>query len=266
MNVDWIKLGAQLLNFVILVLLLRHFLYGRILGAVEERENRIASRLEEAEEERKEATEEAERHRREREEMKEERDEVLAEARQEAEERREELLAEARQEAERAREKWRKGLERRQEELLGQLRGRAATATYRIAEQALTELADVDLQRQAVDAFIDRLESEAEASDAQALGGADELVVETAFELEDAVRQEVTSFLKDRFDPDDIRCELTDDLVLGVRVRAGDHVLGWSVRDYLASLDDRVRELLDAGSAEESQDEDESSGETEGER
>ena len=48
MLIDWFTVGAQVLNFLILVLLLRHFLYGPILAAIAAREKLIAGKISDA--------------------------------------------------------------------------------------------------------------------------------------------------------------------------------------------------------------------------
>ncbi|MDT8272548.1 MAG: F0F1 ATP synthase subunit B, partial [Desulfomonilia bacterium] len=49
MEIDLFTWGAQIVNFLILVALLRHFLYGRIVHAIDTRQEKIASRWDEAE-------------------------------------------------------------------------------------------------------------------------------------------------------------------------------------------------------------------------
>jgi F-type H+-transporting ATPase subunit b len=48
MLIDWFTVVAQIINFLILVYLLKRFLYKPILNAIDEREKRIASQLEDA--------------------------------------------------------------------------------------------------------------------------------------------------------------------------------------------------------------------------
>ena len=45
MLIDWFTVGAQVLNFLILIWLLKRFLYKPILHAIDEREERIATEL-----------------------------------------------------------------------------------------------------------------------------------------------------------------------------------------------------------------------------
>ena len=55
MLIDWFTVSFQVINFLILIALLKRFLYGPIIRAMEERESTIAARLFEAERAEKEA-------------------------------------------------------------------------------------------------------------------------------------------------------------------------------------------------------------------
>jgi F-type H+-transporting ATPase subunit b len=59
MHIDWFVLLAQLVNFLILIYLLKRFLYTRIIQAMNEREAKIAARFDEAERLKREAEEAA---------------------------------------------------------------------------------------------------------------------------------------------------------------------------------------------------------------
>ena len=60
MLIDWFTVGAQALNFVILVWLMKHFLYKPILQAIDAREKRIAKEIADADEKKAEAQKEHE--------------------------------------------------------------------------------------------------------------------------------------------------------------------------------------------------------------
>ena len=59
MHIDWFVLFCQIFNFLLLVYLLKRFLYGRILNAMDEREAKIAARFSEARDIKEKATEAA---------------------------------------------------------------------------------------------------------------------------------------------------------------------------------------------------------------
>ena len=58
MLIDWFTVGAQALNFLILVWLLKRFLYEPILRAIDAREKRIATELADADAKKAEAQKE----------------------------------------------------------------------------------------------------------------------------------------------------------------------------------------------------------------
>ena len=78
MQVDWFTLIAQVVNLLVLVGLLKHFLFGRIVRAMNEREATIAGRLEEAARGRALAQQEAESLRAKHRELEEQREQILA--------------------------------------------------------------------------------------------------------------------------------------------------------------------------------------------
>ncbi len=54
MLINWFVVAAQIINFLILVALLKRFLYGPIVAAMTAREDKIAGRLKEAQQKRRE--------------------------------------------------------------------------------------------------------------------------------------------------------------------------------------------------------------------
>ena len=92
MLIDWFTVVAQIVNFLVLVALLKHFLYGRLIEAIDDRENRIARRLAEAGEKNKEAERRVEEMRAQAAEQERQRAEMLAQAQHEADDRRNEMI------------------------------------------------------------------------------------------------------------------------------------------------------------------------------
>lgn len=252
MEIDWITLGAQLVNFAILVLLLRRFLYGRIVDAVRRREEEIQARLDDARRKEEEAEAEAAALRQDREALRERRDEMLREARAEAEEEREARLSEIRVETDAARERWRAQLGREREDFLRELRERAATATWRMVERVLAELADEELQHRTVTTFLKRLREAGDPSElSTAIRGAGTLVIRSAFELEEAEEERIRAALAEELGAaGPVTFEVAPELVLGLRLEAGDREVQWSVRDQLHALEERVREMVEQPAAE----------------
>ena len=65
--------------------------------------------------------------------------------------------------------------------------------------------------------------------------------VQSAFELDDAAKSKLAAALRDRLGRDvRLHCEIDQELIGGVIVRAGDLVMDGSVRDRLAQLADNI--------------------------
>ena len=62
MLIDWFTVIAQIINFLILVFLLKRFLFDKITGAMDEREKKISSTLDDANSAKRLAAGEAERY------------------------------------------------------------------------------------------------------------------------------------------------------------------------------------------------------------
>jgi F-type H+-transporting ATPase subunit b len=255
-QIDWLTLAAQVVNFVILLVLLHRFLYRPIMGVMAEREQEIADRLEAADEAREKADAAAEEAEAERRDVEERRDELLDEARQEAAERRDELLEQARREVEEKKGRWLRSVEKEQEDLSGELERRVAGLLGDALENALRDLAGEDLEREVQRMFLKRLDEldEDRRSELREATGSNgrKAVVRSSFEPADERRQELEDAITELLgDGPEIRFEVDDELIAGIEVAAGDRRIAWSVRDYLRSLEEavlsRLRETAERG-------------------
>jgi F-type H+-transporting ATPase subunit b len=105
MLIDWFTVGAQAINFLVLVWLLKRFLYRPILDAIDAREQRIAAELADADAKRAEARQERETFQHKNQEFDQQRTALFAHALDEAKSERQRLLDEARQAADALRAK-----------------------------------------------------------------------------------------------------------------------------------------------------------------
>ncbi len=247
--IDWFTIGAEIINFVILVLLLRWLLYKRIIDAMDKREATIASRLSDAEERQREANAQAKECRRKEQELEDNRQDSLDQARQDAEAHRKRLVQEARDETSELRDRWVRTVRDEQEQFLRSLSEQAGREICEISRAALNDLADTELERQVIDSFLAQLES-MEQTERQTLtdslgeaGGT--ATIRTAFELDegrqgritDAVHRQVAAGCPIEFVHDPA-------LIAGIELRTGGHAVGWNVDAYLARLTETVGGLL----------------------
>ena len=106
MLIDWFTVVAQMVNFLVLVWLLKRFLYRPILNAIDARERRMAAELAEADAKKMAGDKERDEFQRKTHELEQQRTAILSKALEEAQAERQRLIAAAREDASRWRIKW----------------------------------------------------------------------------------------------------------------------------------------------------------------
>lgn len=250
MQIDWFTLAAQAVNFLVLVWLLRRFLYGRIVRAMDAREAAITARLDAAARERTDAEREATHYRTEVQKLADERERILARSREEANTLRQQLVEEARADAEKMKAQWVASLRREEEELLCEFRERTGRQVLAIARRALTDLAGAELEPRMIAAFLERLarlEPAERGALAEEIRRSDrEVQFRTAFTVDSESRERVTRFLREHLeDGVTVRFEVETDLGCGVELRALSRTLQWNLESYLDRLEEAFFERLE---------------------
>jgi F-type H+-transporting ATPase subunit b len=249
MLIDWFTVGAQALNFLILVWLLKRFLYKPILDAIDAREKRIAAELADADAKKAEAKRERDEFQHKNEELDRQRAALLSKATDEANAERKRLLEEARQAADALSAKRQETLRNDAHNLNQAIRRRTQHEVFAIARKALKDLAATSLEERLGEVFTRRLremEAKAKAGLGEALKTAPEsALVRSAFDLPAQQRAAIQSALNETFSAEiRVRFETAPDLVGGIELTANGQKVGWSIADYLASLEKGVDEIL----------------------
>lgn len=249
MPIDWFTVIAQVLNFLVLVWLMKRFLYKPILGAIEAREAGIRQELSDADEKRDQATKEREEFRRKNEEFDRDRADLLSRATEDADSHRSALIEAARGEADQLERKRREGMEADHADLARELGRKARIEVFAVARKALADLADESLEEKFASVFARRLrdlDAPARRAFAQALDSSrDPILVRSAFDLGEVGRALVRKVLDEAFDSDaTLLYETTPDLVAGIEITCAGQKLTWSVAGYLEDLDKDVQALL----------------------
>lgn len=255
MLIDWFTVVAQIINFLILVFLMRRFLYNRIIQAMDGREERIGARLQEADKKKKMAEKEAEAYLQKKQELEDEKARMLAEAKKDAEEKRKELVEQARKEADQLEKRWKEALETHKGSFLRNLRQLAQRQVYDISRRVLQDLAGVDVEERAIKAFLNYIaETKEEAKDNFVLAvrkGDGMVTVSSGFEIpeeqrgmiEGALRKEIGARTGNGIE---IGYRVNPNIGFGIEVVAHGRKLAWSLASYLKTLEKRAGESLDS--------------------
>ncbi|MBU0664683.1 MAG: F0F1 ATP synthase subunit delta [Proteobacteria bacterium] len=249
MLIDWFTVGAQTLNFIILVWLMKRFLYQPILHALDAREKHIATELANADAKQAEAQRERDEFQQKNKEFDQQHAALLRQATDEAKVERQRLLDEARKAADDLSAKRQERLRNDARNLNQVISLRAQQEVFAIARKVLTDLATTSLEERMGEMFAHRLQEmdgEAKAGLAEALKTkSDPALVRSAFDLPAEQRATIQNALNETFSAEiRVRFETAPKLISGIELSTNGLKVAWSIADYLASLEKGVGELL----------------------
>jgi F-type H+-transporting ATPase subunit b len=250
--IDWFTVGAQALNFLVLVWLMKRFLYKPIQAAIDAREKRIALELASAASAKSGAEKERAELEQKQTELAQQHTALVKKATDDADAERGRLLDAARKAADALRSQRADALKTEAQTLARSLRGRTEQEVFAIARRALTDLATTSLEERLGEVFTRRLRevSGREKSElAEALTMAAPALVRSAFDLPLKERATIQNALNETFSADvQVRFETAPSLICGIELVTTGLKVGWSIEGYLGSMEASVTSMLkDAG-------------------
>jgi len=249
MLIDWFTVGAQALNFLILVWVLKRFLYKPILHAIDEREKRIAAELADADAKKAEAHQERDEFAHKIEEFGRQRAMLLTDATNEVKAERQRLLDAARKESESLRVTLTEAIENERESLSRNIMTRARQEVFAIARKTLADLAGASLEERMAAVFIRRLY---EMSDEQRATlttflrrSSGPALIRSAFDLPAPQQEAIHQAMREITSVDTpLQFETRRDLLCGIELVANGQKVAWSIMEYLTSLETGVDALF----------------------
>lgn len=254
MLIDWFTVGAQALNFLVLVWLLKRFLYKPILNAIDAREKRIVAEIADADSQKADAKKEREEFEQKNAEFAKEREALLSKAAEDAKNECDKLLAQARQVADDLGARRKEALVREAENLGKTLVQKVQQEVFAIARKALGDLASIGLEARMAGVFIERLRSLDDSSKnslAEAIKTAtDSGIIRSAVDLDEAVRADLQKAMNETFAREvRIRFETAPDLVAGLEFSVNGQKVAWSIKEYLSALESDFKGVVDGKTA-----------------
>jgi len=256
MLIDWFTVGTQMLNFLVLVWVLQHFLYKPILNAIAAREKGIADKLADADAKTKAAEKKCDDFETKNKAFDEQRTALMGKATADAKTQHDHLIDEARKEADGFRTMQATALTNDQARLGKEISRTASNEVFAIARKTLADLATASLEERVGAVFTHRL-GEMDVNAKETMGAAlrnskDPAVVQSAFDMPAAQMATIRNALNETFCAEvRVRFEAAPDLICGIELTADGQKIGWSIADYLTSLDRKVGALLNDSSPSE---------------
>jgi F-type H+-transporting ATPase subunit b len=247
MKINWFTFIAQIINFLILVWLLKRYLYKPILDAIDEREKRIASQLDEAEASKAEAKREKDEFRQKNEEFEKQKGEMLGKVVAESEEKRQRLLEKARTEANSLHLKLDEELKETRQNMNQEVAQKIRQEVIAISRKTLSDLASMTLEEQTANIFIKRLNELNDEQKKQFISafksGSNPIMIRSAFELPNKIQSEIQESVKRILGTKpEFQFSKMPDLICGIDLMTNGYKLEWSLLEYLNSLEKTVSE------------------------
>ena len=249
MQIDWLTVAAQIVNFLILVWLLQRYLYRPIVKAMDDREQRIAARLREAAEQKTAAGLEAQSFRSQRDALERDKETILSAARQEAGDAKRSLEEVARHEVEERRLEWLRQLEDEKRAFLHEMRRRSANHVLTLARRALKELANARLEELMAEVFAKRLDGlephfrERITKACENAGGA--VTVRTRFDLAADEQRRITRTIhKQISEMANVSYQRSENATSGIELNVGSQTVAWTLDSFLDDLERQLSKEL----------------------
>lgn len=239
MLIDWFTVAAQTANFLILMWLLKRYLYGPILHAVEAREKRIADELTSATQKTAEAQAERDAYAQKSALFDAQRATLMEQAASDASEERRRRFDEIQKEMDELHARQQKSLESELQNIGDEIARQTQQQVFAIAQKALQELAGIELETHMAAVFASSLKTLALDMSPQ-----DCITVRSAYELSPLQRAAILDAIHSQLVTSRVEFELSTGLICGIELVMQGHKFSWSLADYLTVLETHVAALL----------------------
>jgi F-type H+-transporting ATPase subunit b len=245
MKINWFTVVAQAINFVVLVWLLKRFLYKPILKAIDTREKNIASQLKEAEDKKAVAAKEQDDFRKKNEDFDRLKKGLMDKAVTDSNTERDKLMEGVKKDAGILRAGLEKAARDKQESQNAEVAQKTRQEVFSITRKALTDLASVSLEEQSVNTFIRRLNQSNEEEQKQFAdafrSNTNTILIRSAFDLSPKQQEDLSGAVdKVLGNKAPIQFKTTPELISGIELSTNGYKLGWSFSEYLRSLEQSI--------------------------
>lgn len=242
MLIDPFVVVAQIINFLILVALLKRFLYRPITEAMEARSQRIERQLATAAAKERDAELEKELYEQKQRELQANRQKWLETTQQEVAASKTQLIQQAQAEVSQVKSQWLANWESDRQKLLRQIQNGLSQQITLATRKALLDLANADLETQIIETFIGRLQNSDRFQLTTNLNtsAVDDSVItiNSSFAISDEQKTALINVVKEKISSDtELQFSIKEDLICGIELRYGGYKISWNIDSYLTELE-----------------------------
>ena len=245
MKINWFTVIAQVINFLVLVWLLKRYLYKPILNAIDEREKKIAGQLKDADDKKEAAIKQQDDFTKKNSDFDQQKKELMDKAIADANTQHQKLLDEAKDEANKLTAKLEAASKEKQETENTEIVKKTQKEVFAITRKALTEIASVSLEEQSVSTFIKRLNESKDEEKKQFIeafkSNANTILVRSAFDIpvkqQHGITKAVDAILETK---SSLQFKTAPGIISGIELTTNGYKLAWSFSEYLNSLEKNI--------------------------
>ena len=245
MKINWFTVIAQVINFLALVWLLKRFLYKPILKAIDDREKKIASQINDANHLKEEAKNEQDEFKKKNMDFDQQKKALMDKSVADANTQGQKLLDQAKEDASRLSAKLEQASKERQKSEQAGIDQKNQKLVLSIVRKALSEIASESLEEQSAGTFIKKLkesnnEEKKQFTDAFK-SNANTILVRSAFNLPEKQQQEISQTVDVLLGTKStIQFKTTPGIISGIELSTNGYKLAWSFSEYLDSLEKNI--------------------------
>ena len=237
MTINWFTVAAQILNFLVLVWLMKRFLYKPVLAAIQEREQKIQAQLKDAETNKAEAIKQQEDFRLKNEMFDKERKGLVENMLKDVKIEKDKLEEEAKNEVSVQKANQINSLKDSQLKSFGEIKRKTQKEVFAMTRKTLSDLASTTLEDQVVNQFLQKMQSDDQVIK-KFQPSSEPVTIQSAFELNPDQQNKIKSVLGKMIgEQTDFQFKTFPDMITGIEVSLSGYKLSWSISDYLDSME-----------------------------
>ena len=243
MIIDWIGVGAQIINFLILVFLLSKFLFRPLLRAIDERDALLQKKEDDLVHAQQVVEKERELIEQEKNEFRQKKESLLQQAYHESLESKEKMIEETKKAVSELKDHLLDRCAKELAEHQSEIQEKIQREIFLSAQKVLRDLASIDVEKCVFNQFLFRLQSLPEQEKKRIVEAfrdkGEPITIMTTFPLPAEDQKRVSSLLVDIIGKT-IPCyfESTLDGICGCLLRSKGYTMGWRMEEYLEALND----------------------------
>ena len=257
MGIDLVTLIAQIINLVVLIWLMKRFLYQPVLKMISERQALIDAEIKKAHQARQEALLQEAQYTKKVADFDAKRSLMMSEARQEVDAFKQKLLDESKQAISYSRKNWQVELEQEKQSFDAGLQASIIKNFKLFASDALKDMAGVELTSLVLDKFKEKVQKMPKTNRkkmSDSILKNKKVIISTDSKLDTMKKNELKDFLLEEFEISEIiKFEFCEDenLICGIQIQVGEHQTSWNLKNYLETFENNMdvafNELLHQG-------------------